>query len=44
MTKYILPAVGLIALIAISVFFPPFAILAFPLMVACLQKAGVVPK
>ena len=37
-------ALGLVVLIALSVFFPPFAILAFPLMIACLQKLGVVPK
>lgn len=44
MTKYILPAVGLVALIALSVFFPPFAVIAIPFMLACLQKIGVVPK
>ena len=36
--------VGLIVLIALSIFFVPFAIIAFPLMIACLQKLGVVPK
>ena len=36
-------ALGLVVLVALSIFFPPFAILAFPLMIACLQKIGVVP-
>ena len=37
-------ALGLVVLVALSIFFPPFAILAFPLMIACLQKLGVIPK
>lgn len=44
MIKMILPIAGLIALIVICIFFPPAVVLAFPFMIACLQKLGVVPK
>lgn len=44
MMSKVVSVVGLIILIGLCIFLPPLAVVAFPFMILCLQKVGVIPK